>query len=122
MSQAISVKPFHVYTLRKPLSRNSPIRFVLVVSDEFYSNRHFQQIVTVLALSPTPPPVELDIRVHLQSRSSGGTALLPGDHWVVVEGLIPVAKLDLMETSGTPISVKEEEEVCEKLKSWLAIY
>jgi hypothetical protein len=122
MSPVISFKPFHVYTLRETLTRTSPTKFVLVVSDEFYSNRHFQQIVTVLALSPTPPPVELDIRVQIQSRSSGGTALLPGDHWVVVEGLIPVAKLDLIETSGTPISVREGEEVCEKLKKWLAIY
>lgn len=121
MSPVISFKPFHVYTLRETLNRTSPTKFVLIVSDEYLSNRHFQKIVTVLALSPTPPPVELDIRVKIQSKGSGGTAYLPGDHWVVVEGLLPVAKLDLIETSGTPISVHEEEEVKGKLMNWLAI-
>ncbi len=121
MSQPTFIKPFHVYTLRNPLSPTSITKFVLVVSDEYLSNRHFQQIVTVLALSPTPQPVELDLRVKIECRGSGGTALLPGDHWVVVEGLIPVAKRDIIEISGTPISVQEIAEVKRKLSGWLAI-
>jgi hypothetical protein len=121
MSSTTSFKPHHVYALRKPLSPNSPFKFVLVVTNEEFAHRHRQQTVTVLLLSPTPRETDSEIRVQIQSKSNGGTATLPGDHWVAVDSLTFMPKANMFVTSGTEISELEKGMVRKKLANWLAL-
>lgn len=119
MPQPISFNRFHVYTLRRPLAPNSIIKFALVVTNDKFSNRRDQPVVSVLFLSPTPRTLETALRIKIECRTSGGTAHLPFDHYVMVDQLTPVPPNLLMETSGTEITEYEKREVNAKLRDYL---
>lgn len=121
MSSTTSFKPHHVYSLRQSLSPTSPIKFVLVVTAEEFARRHRQETVSVLLLSPTPRDSDSEIRVQINSRNNGGTADLPGDHWVAIDSLTFMPKGNMFVTSGTEISEIEKGEVRRKLAKWLAL-
>jgi len=91
------------------------------VTDDEFLHRRDQQIVSVLFMYPAPRPVETDIRVKIDCVGSGGTARLPHDHWVVVDGLTFLPKSKLMVTSGTEIREIEKKEVRRKLAAYLGL-
>lgn len=119
MPSATSLSRFHVYTLRSPLIPGSSIQFVLVVTNNEYVNRREHKVVSVLPLRNRVRDVESPISVKIQSIGNGGTARLPGDHFIAIDSLLPLPATRLMETSGTPISPLERQEVTRKLRDWL---
>lgn len=121
MSQITSFRPFHVYTLRRPLAPNSPIRFALIITHEDFLYRHYQDIVSVLLLSPTPRATESDIRVKICCKGNGGTAHLPADHYVAVDSIFPLEKGNLILASGSEIHEREKEEIKAKVAVWLGL-
>ncbi|WP_222936027.1 hypothetical protein [Neolewinella lacunae] len=88
---------------------------------EKFTTRHFQQNISVLALTPRDPGVEVDVRVKINCRGNGGSAALPEDHWVVIDSIFPLRKESLIVTSATPITDVEEREVRQRLRDWLGL-
>ena len=121
MSSKTSFRHLHIYTLRASLGNLPRPQLVLLLTNADIANRHHQRTVSVLPLSPIDRRVETDIRVKVCCPRDGGSANLSCNHFVAIDGMLPMQKSNLMLASATEILEVEKREVLAKLGRYLRI-
>lgn len=101
-----------------PVAR--PQRVLLITDSEFLRRAH-HDTVTVLPMSPLNRRADSEIRVRIHCRANKGTAVLDCDHWVAIDGLMPMDKGHLIVQSGTEIHELEKKAIRAGLKNYLGL-